>query len=145
MKKNIHSNNFCCSEVEKSKKSNSNWSLSKLTNESWKQEVLRSRRNSEARSQVNESASGQHFSARFFLTRHDDITVSCILDEENRGDNEIMEEWFNLVREKTRLARFEKELLVRAQELELEARKWHLEEQLDKLSSMNGKMRTFGI
>lgn len=50
-----------------------------------------------------------------------------------------MEEWFTLVREKTRLARFEKELLVRAEELELEARKVRLEEQLDSSLLLKGE------
>ncbi|OXA52514.1 MICAL C-terminal-like protein [Folsomia candida] len=53
------------------------------------------------------------------------------VDENGRSDDEIMDEWFALVRDKTKLARFEKELLVRAQELELEVRREQLEEQLE--------------
>jgi len=61
-----------------------------------------------------------------------------LLDEKHREEAELMEEWFTLVREKTRMARFEKELLVRAEELELEARKERLEEQLDNSLLLNG-------
>lgn len=59
-------------------------------------------------------------------------------DEKQRDEEELMEEWFTLVREKTRLARFEKELLVRAEELELESRKERLEEQLDNSLLLKG-------
>lgn len=60
------------------------------------------------------------------------------LDENGRSDDEIMDEWFALVRDKTKLARFEKELLVRAQELELEVRREQLEEQLEVSLSIPG-------
>jgi hypothetical protein len=59
-------------------------------------------------------------------------------DEENRDDAELMEEWFTLVREKTRLARFERELIVRARELELEERQERVGEELDKSLLLNG-------
>ena len=49
-----------------------------------------------------------------------------------------MEEWFTLVREKTRLARFEKELIVRGKELELEERHERVEEELDKSLLVHG-------
>lgn len=57
---------------------------------------------------------------------------------DGREEPELMEEWFTLVREKTRLARWEKELLVRAEQLELEARKECLEEQLDNSLLLKG-------
>jgi len=68
-----------------------------------------------------------------------DSTITFITDEEVCQDNKIQEELLAINREKTRLARFEKELLVRAQELELEARKSQLEEQLYKSLSIRGK------
>lgn len=61
------------------------------------------------------------------------------LGDDSRTDNEIMDEWFCIVRDKTKLARFEKELLARAQELDLEARREHLEEQLETSLSINGE------
>ncbi|CAL8071583.1 unnamed protein product [Orchesella dallaii] len=63
-------------------------------------------------------------------------------DEKNREESELMEEWFTLVREKTRMARFEKELLVRAEELELETRKERLEEQLDNSLLLNDAIKS---
>jgi len=61
-----------------------------------------------------------------------------VLDEENRDDAELMEEWFTLVREKTRLARFERELIVRGQELELDDRHERVGEELDKSLLIHG-------
>ncbi|CAG7823578.1 unnamed protein product [Allacma fusca] len=63
-------------------------------------------------------------------------------DELNRDDVEIMEEWFTLVREKTRLARLERELVVKAQSLELEERQNVVQEQLDRSLNFSDIQKT---
>ncbi|CAG0890093.1 unnamed protein product [Darwinula stevensoni] len=47
-----------------------------------------------------------------------------------RDEAELMQEWFALVHERTRLGRYEQELLVRAKELELEDRHSRLQQEL---------------
>ncbi|EEB11753.1 conserved hypothetical protein [Pediculus humanus corporis] len=50
--------------------------------------------------------------------------------EENKEEEELLQEWFELVRERNELRRYEKELLVRAQEMELEDRHARLQQEL---------------
>lgn len=50
--------------------------------------------------------------------------------ESSRDESELLQEWFDLMRDRTELRRYEKELLVRAQELELEDRYARLQNEL---------------
>ncbi|KAK6627168.1 hypothetical protein RUM44_009645 [Polyplax serrata] len=50
--------------------------------------------------------------------------------EESKEEDELLQEWFELVRERNELRRYEKELLVRAQEMELEDRHARLQQEL---------------
>lgn len=47
-----------------------------------------------------------------------------------RDESELLQEWFDLMRDRTDLRRYERELLVRAQELELEDRHARLQQEL---------------
>ncbi|KAL1516883.1 hypothetical protein ABEB36_000720 [Hypothenemus hampei] len=60
---------------------------------------------------------------------------NCVRDE-----SELLQEWFDLMRDKTELRRYEKELMVRAQELELEDRHSRLQLELrERLESNENK------
>ncbi|KAL3285153.1 hypothetical protein HHI36_019274 [Cryptolaemus montrouzieri] len=56
--------------------------------------------------------------------------------EDNQGsskqESELLQEWFDIMRDRTELRRYEKELMIRAQELELEDRHARLQHQLRK-------------
>lgn len=47
-----------------------------------------------------------------------------------KDEAELMQEWFDLMRDRTELRRYERELMVRAQELELEDRHARLQQEL---------------
>lgn len=48
----------------------------------------------------------------------------------SRDESELLQEWFDLMRDRTELRRYEKELMIRAQELELEDRHARLQHEL---------------
>ncbi|XP_018580267.1 F-actin-monooxygenase Mical isoform X2 [Anoplophora glabripennis] len=48
----------------------------------------------------------------------------------HRDESELLQEWFDLMRDRTELRRYEKELMIRAQELELEDRHARLQHEL---------------
>ncbi|XP_044752640.1 F-actin-monooxygenase Mical isoform X6 [Coccinella septempunctata] len=50
----------------------------------------------------------------------------------SKQESELLQEWFDIMRDRTELRRYEKELMVRAQELELEDRHARLQHQLRK-------------
>lgn len=50
--------------------------------------------------------------------------------ENRRDESELLKEWFDLMRDRTELRRYEKELMVHAQELELEDRHARLQYKL---------------
>lgn len=57
-------------------------------------------------------------------------------DDSNKEESELLKEWFGLMRNLTELRRYEKQLLVRAQELELEDRHARLQHELrERMSS----------
>lgn len=58
---------------------------------------------------------------------------------EQRDDSDLLREWFDLMRDRTELRRYEKELLVRAQELELEDRHARLQQELRERLAGDGK------
>ena len=58
--------------------------------------------------------------------------------EENKEEEELLQEWFELVRERNELRRYEKELLVRAQEMELEDRHARLQQELRDVLAKDG-------
>lgn len=47
-----------------------------------------------------------------------------------KDESELLQEWFDLMRDRTELRRYEKELMIRAQELELEDRHARLQHEL---------------
>jgi len=52
----------------------------------------------------------------------------------------LLREWFDLMRERTELRRYERELMVRAQEMELEDRHTRLQQELrDRMSKDGGE------
>ncbi|XP_032669621.1 F-actin-monooxygenase Mical isoform X2 [Odontomachus brunneus] len=51
-------------------------------------------------------------------------------DSSNREEADLLREWFDLMKERTELRRYEKELLVRAQEVQLEDRHERLQQEL---------------
>lgn len=53
-----------------------------------------------------------------------------------------MKEWFELMREQSELRRYEKELMVRAQEMELEDRHARLQHDLRESLAKDGKITT---
>lgn len=57
-------------------------------------------------------------------------------------ESELLREFFDLMRERTELRRYERELMVRAQELELEDRHARLQQELRERLE-NGKGATF--
>lgn len=48
----------------------------------------------------------------------------------SKEESELLQEWFDLMRDRTELRRYERELMVRAQELELEDRHARLQQEL---------------
>ncbi|CAG0923260.1 unnamed protein product, partial [Notodromas monacha] len=62
--------------------------------------------------------------------------------DNNKEETELMGEWFALVHEKTRLGRYEQELLVRAKELELEDRQARLQQDLRERLTVDDEMKT---
>lgn len=72
------------------------------------------------------------------------IIEKALRGEDNEGsskqESELLQEWFDIMRDRTELRRYEKELMVRAQELELEDRHARLQHQLRRrLKGMNFK------
>ncbi|TGZ51075.1 Protein MICAL-3 [Temnothorax longispinosus] len=53
-----------------------------------------------------------------------------VSDSSNREEADLLREWFDLMKERTELRRYEKELLVRAQEVQLEDRHERLQQEL---------------
>lgn len=61
-------------------------------------------------------------------------------DGYSKEESELLQEFFDLMRERTELRRYERELLVRAQELELEDRHARLQQELrERLENGNFK------
>lgn len=48
----------------------------------------------------------------------------------HKDESDLLQEWFDLMRDRTELRRYEKELMIRAQELELEDRHARLQHEL---------------
>jgi hypothetical protein len=63
-----------------------------------------------------------------------------LLDAECKEESELLREWFNLMRERTELRRYERELMVRAQEMELEDRHARLRHELQDRMSKDGEI-----
>jgi hypothetical protein len=63
----------------------------------------------------------------------------AFLDAECKEESELLREWFYLMRERTELRRYERELMVRAQEMELEDRHARLRQELQGRMSMDGE------
>ena len=62
--------------------------------------------------------------------------------QDDRDEPEMLKEWFDLMRDRTELRRYERELMVRAQELELEDQHARLQQELrEKLE--NSKYKFF--
>lgn len=55
-------------------------------------------------------------------------------------ETELLREWFDLMRDRTELRRYEKELLIRGQELELEDRHARLQQELRDRLAGDGKL-----
>jgi hypothetical protein len=62
-----------------------------------------------------------------------------LLDAECKEESELLREWFDLMRERTELRRYERELMVRAQEMELEDRHARLRQELQGRMSKDGE------
>lgn len=60
--------------------------------------------------------------------------------EEDKEEEELLQEWFELVRERNELRRYEKELFVRAQEMELEDRHARLQQELRHVLAKDGEV-----
>ncbi|NXQ56902.1 MICLK protein, partial [Anthoscopus minutus] len=58
-----------------------------------------------------------------------------------KDENQLLHEWFELVMEKNKLMRYESELLIIAQELELEDHQSRLEQQLREKMAIDGKSK----
>lgn len=58
----------------------------------------------------------------------------------DKGESDLLRDWFELVRERNELRRFEHELLVRAKEIELEDRHARLQQQLRERLAKDGKL-----
>ncbi|KAJ9577127.1 hypothetical protein L9F63_006299, partial [Diploptera punctata] len=57
-------------------------------------------------------------------------------ETDGKEESELLREWFDLMRERTELRRYERELMVRAQEMELEDRHARLQQELrDRMSN----------
>jgi hypothetical protein len=65
-----------------------------------------------------------------------------LLDAECKEESELLREWFDLMRERTELRRYERELMVRAQEMELEDRHARLQQELRDRMSKDGEKST---
>lgn len=63
----------------------------------------------------------------------------CISDSTDREEADLLREWFDLMKERTELRRYEKELLVRAQEVQLEDRHERLQQELRERLADDGK------
>ncbi|CAC5395899.1 MICAL [Mytilus coruscus] len=63
-------------------------------------------------------------------------------EESGRVESELMQEWFNLVYEKNALVRYESELMVNAQYMELEDRHGRLEQELRERMAINNEQKT---
>lgn len=61
------------------------------------------------------------------------------LDCSDREEADLLREWFDLMKERTELRRYEKELLVRAQEVQLEDRHERLQQELRERLADDGK------
>ncbi|NWZ80941.1 MICLK protein, partial [Poecile atricapillus] len=59
--------------------------------------------------------------------------------QSTKDENQMLHEWFELVMEKNKLMRYESELLIIAQELELEDQQSRLEQQLREKMAIDGK------
>lgn len=57
-------------------------------------------------------------------------TYLLYLECSDREEADLLREWFDLMKERTELRRYEKELLVRAQEVQLEDRHERLQQEL---------------
>ena len=62
-----------------------------------------------------------------------------LLDAECKEESELLREWFDLMRERTELRHYERELMVRAQEMELEDRHARLRQELQDRMSRDGE------
>ncbi|NXL81086.1 MICLK protein, partial [Leptocoma aspasia] len=58
-----------------------------------------------------------------------------------KDENQMLHEWFELVMEKNKLMRYESELLIIAQELELEDHQSRLEQKLREKMAIDGKSK----
>ena len=67
------------------------------------------------------------------------LSSICFVDGNNREDPETLEAWFMTIREKTRLSRLSKELIVRVQQLQLEERQNQVQEKLEQSLHLSGK------
>lgn len=63
----------------------------------------------------------------------------CFSDAEFKEESELLREWFDLMRERTELRHYERELMVRAQEMELEDRHARLRQELQDRMSRDGE------
>ncbi|XP_069686571.1 F-actin-monooxygenase Mical isoform X3 [Periplaneta americana] len=63
-------------------------------------------------------------------------------DSEGKEEPELLREWFDLMRERTELRRYERELMVRAQEMELEDRHARLQHELRERMSKDDSDKT---
>jgi hypothetical protein len=63
----------------------------------------------------------------------------AFLDAECKEESELFREWLFLMRELTELRRYERELMVRAQEMELEDRHARLRQELQGRMSVDGE------
>ena len=66
-----------------------------------------------------------------------------LVDAECKEESELLREWFNLMRERTELRHYERELMVRAQEMELEDRHARLRQELQERMSRDGERGCF--
>ncbi|NXW68000.1 MICLK protein, partial [Hirundo rustica] len=62
-------------------------------------------------------------------------------DSGTKDENQMLHEWFELVMEKNKLMRYESELLIIAQELELEDHQSRLEQKLREKMAIDGKSK----
>ncbi|NWY70661.1 MICLK protein, partial [Erithacus rubecula] len=62
-------------------------------------------------------------------------------DSGTKDENQMLHEWFELVMEKNKLMRYESELLIIAQELELEDHQSRLEQQLREKMAIDGESK----
>lgn len=73
--------------------------------------------------------------------RGESVDINCPVEEAD-----LLKDWFDLMRDLTELRRYERELLVRAQELELEDRHARLQQELrERLDNGNSIISNFVI